>query len=47
MEGTAEDSDAPGCVLDYGQDVGLGAVEQVDREEVAGQDGLGLGAQEL
>jgi hypothetical protein len=23
MEGDAEDSDAPGCVLDYGQDVGL------------------------
>jgi hypothetical protein len=47
MEGDAEDLDAPGCVLDYGQDVGLGAVEQVDREEVACQDGLGLGAQEL
>jgi hypothetical protein len=39
MGGDAEDSDAPGCVLDYGQDVGLVAVEQVDREEVAGQDG--------
>jgi hypothetical protein len=25
----------------------LGAVEQVDAEEVAGQDRLGLGAQEL
>ncbi|MFI5062655.1 MAG: hypothetical protein ACHP9Z_01565 [Streptosporangiales bacterium] len=47
MEGDAEDSDAPGCVLDDGQDVGLGAVEQVDGEEVTGQDGLGLGAQEL
>jgi hypothetical protein len=47
MEGDAEDSDAPGCVLDYGQHVGLGAVEQIDREEVACQDGLGLGAQEL
>jgi hypothetical protein len=30
MEGDAEDSDAPRRVLDYGQDVGLGAVEQVD-----------------
>jgi hypothetical protein len=55
MEGDAEDADAPGRGLDYGQDVGLGAVEQVDREEVeqvdreevARQDRLGLGAQEL
>jgi hypothetical protein len=47
MDGDAEDADAPGRVLDYGQDVGLGAVEQVGGEEVAGQDGPGLGAQEL
>jgi hypothetical protein len=47
MEGDADDSDAPGCVLDYGQDVGLRAVEQVDCEEVARQYGLGLGPQEL
>jgi hypothetical protein len=47
MQGDADDSDAPGCVLDYGQDVGLCTVEQVDGEEVAGQDRLGLGAQEL
>ena len=47
MQGDAEDSDAPGRVLDYGQDVGLGAVEQVGGEEVARQDGPGLGAQEL
>ena len=47
MQGDAEDADAPGGVLDHGQDVGLGAVEQVGREEVAGQDRLGLGAQEL
>jgi hypothetical protein len=47
MQGNAEDADPPGRVLDYGQDVGLGAVEQVDREEIAGQDRLGLGAQEL
>jgi hypothetical protein len=37
----------PGRVLDHGQDVGLGAVEQVDDEEVAGSDRVGLGAQEL
>jgi hypothetical protein len=43
----SEDADAPCRVLDYGQDVGLGAVEQVGCEEVARQDGLGLGAQEL
>ena len=47
VQGDAEDADAPGRVLDHGQDVGLGAVEQVDGEEVAGQDRLGLGAQEL
>jgi len=47
MLGDAEDADAPGRVLDYGQDVRLGAVEQVDGEEVACQDRLGLGAQEL
>ena len=47
MQGDPEDADAPGGVLDHGQDVGLGAVEQVDREEVARQDRLGLGAQEL
>ena len=35
VQGDAEDADAPGRVLDHGQDVGLGAVEQVDREEVA------------
>ena len=47
MQGDAEDADAPGRVLDHGQDVGLGAVEQVGREEVARQDRVGLGAQEL
>ncbi len=31
----SEEADAPGRVLDYGQDVSLGAVEQVDCEEVA------------
>jgi hypothetical protein len=34
-------------VLDYSQDIGLCAVEEVDGEEVAGQDRLSLGAQEL
>jgi hypothetical protein len=43
----AKDADVPRRVPDHGQDVGLGAVEQVDAEEVAGQDCLGLGAQEL
>jgi hypothetical protein len=47
MQGDPEDADAPGRVLDHGQDIGLGAVKQVDREEVAGQNRLGLGAQEL
>ena len=47
MEGNAEDVDAPRRVFDYSQDVGLRAVEQVNGEEVARQDGLGLGAQEL
>jgi len=43
----AEDADAPAGVLDHGQDVRPGAVEQVDGEEVARQDRLGLRAQEL
>jgi hypothetical protein len=41
------DADAPGRVLDHGQDIDLGAVEQVGREEVARQDRLGLRSQEL
>jgi hypothetical protein len=47
VRGDPEDADAPGGVLDHGQDVSLGAVEQVGGEEVARQDRLGLGAQEL
>jgi len=47
MQGDPQDADAPGRVLDYGKDMGLSAVEQADREEVARQDRLGLGAQEL
>src|SRR5438874_6288208 len=43
----AEDADAPGRVLDHGPDVSLGAVKQAGGEEVARQDRLGLGAQEL
>jgi hypothetical protein len=46
MLGDAEDADAPGGVLDYCQDAGRGAVDQVGGEEVAGQYRLGLGAQE-
>jgi hypothetical protein len=47
MQGDSEDADAPGGVLDHGQDISLGAIEQVSHEEVARQDRLGLGAQEL
>src|ERR1035441_3647408 len=47
MQRDAEDPDAPGRVLYYGEDIGLSAVEQVGREEVARQDRLGLGTQEL
>src|ERR1019366_4871140 len=47
MQGHSEDTDAPGRVLYHGQDLGLGAVEQVDGEEVARQDRLGPRTQEL
>ena len=47
MQRDAEDADPPGRVLDPGQDAGLGAAGQAGAEEVAGQDRLGLGAQEL
>src|ERR1039457_2095868 len=47
MQGDSEDADAPAGVLDHGQDISLGAIEQVGREEVARQDRLGLGSQEL
>jgi len=47
MQGDSQDADAPGGVLDHGQDVGLGAVEQVGREEIARQDRLSLRTQEL
>jgi hypothetical protein len=44
MQGDSEDADAPGGVLNHGQDICPGAVEQVGGEEVARQDRLGLGA---
>jgi hypothetical protein len=47
MQGDPQDADAPAGVFYHGQDVCLGAVEQVDREEVARRDRVGLGAQEL
>ena len=47
MQGDSDDANAPGGVLDHGQDMGLGAVEQIDRKQVARQDRLSLGAQEL
>ena len=45
--GGAKDPDAAGAVLDDGQDIDLGAVEQVGGEEVQRQDPLRLGPQEL
>jgi hypothetical protein len=45
--GGAEDPDPAGAVLDDGQDVDLGAVEQVGGEEVQLRDPLGLRSQEL
>jgi hypothetical protein len=46
MRSDSDDADAPAGVLDHGQDIGLGAIEQVRCEEAAGLDCLGLGAQE-
>jgi hypothetical protein len=42
MLGGAKDPDPAGTVLDDGQDVDLGAVEQVGGEEVQREDPLGL-----
>ena len=47
MGGHAEDPDAAGGVLDDCQDVGGGAVEQVNGEEVGGQHRLSLGVEVL
>src|SRR3981081_2925973 len=33
MQGDSEDADAPGGVLDHGQDISPGAIKQVSREE--------------
>ena len=46
MLGDSENADAPAGVLDHGEDVGLGAVEQLGREEIARQDRVGLRTQE-
>ena len=46
MQSGSQDADAPAGVLDHGQDVSRGAIEQVRREEITCQDRLGLGAQE-
>jgi hypothetical protein len=45
--GDPQDVDAPGGVFDDGQAIRLGAVQQIDGEEVGGDDRFGLGAQEL
>jgi len=42
MQSDSRDADAPGRVFYHGQDIGLGAVEQVDCEEVARHDRFGL-----
>src|SRR5215470_18845336 len=47
MQGDFEDADAPGRMLYYGEDMSMGAVEQVGGEEVAGQDRFSLRTQEL
>jgi len=46
MQRDSQDADAPAGVLDHCQDVSLGPIEQVHREEMTCQDRLGLGAQE-
>jgi len=47
MQSDPRDADAPAGVLEHGQDVCMGTVEQVSREEVARQDRVGLRTQEL
>jgi hypothetical protein len=42
MPRDSEDADAPARVFYHRQDVGLGAVQQVDCEEIARQDRFGL-----
>jgi hypothetical protein len=45
--GGAQDSDAAGGVLDDGEDVQVCAGEGAGFEEVAGEQGVGLAAQEV
>ena len=47
MRGCAQDPDPPGGVLDDRQDVQTGAAQGDSFEEVAGQQGFGLGAEEV
>jgi hypothetical protein len=47
VPGDTENPDPAAAVLDHGQDVNLGAVQQVGGEEVQRQDHLRLGPQEL
>jgi hypothetical protein len=45
--GDAEDPDPAGGVLDQSEDIGAGAIEEVDGEEVRRHDCLGLTVPEL
>ncbi|MDT4910498.1 MAG: hypothetical protein QOF87_1998 [Pseudonocardiales bacterium] len=47
MSGHTKDADAAGSVLDDGQHIHGGAVEEIHGEEVGGQEGFGLSVQEL
>jgi len=47
MRGCAQDPDPPGGVLDDRQAVHTGAAQGDGLEEVAGQHGVGLGAEEV
>jgi len=42
MQRDSQDADAPAGVLDHGQDVSLGPIEQVRCEEITCQDRLGF-----
>ena len=46
MRGGAQDADAAAGVLDHREDLRAGAGERDHLEEVGGEDGLSLGAQE-
>jgi hypothetical protein len=47
MDGRAQHVDAPGGVLDHGQDVSLRPLEQIHGKEVARDDRLSLGTEKL